>query len=559
MTNPIKTIFDFICNINKLISFIFPSLPLLYSIITVIFMILGIAGIIAFAAGAKFKNLARNIYGLVTFITKFISVLLLFHISYCSISFPEEKYPSLENSSREEVIPPDSNRQYGPNFMKFGDKSQQEGGGLKNNVAKLISNVFKLINNLIENNSVPFIYMQVVSSSVIVILITFMSVIFSGISKAGYQMHCTESKEVLSIPGLGNFIDFLMHFLLLGSFILLILSFFIKLLKDGVVSGWNFVKVKVDKIPVTSIEETKEEIMKTTGVSMNSDVSDIFSKVSMFMNELPIMKAAFIISLSYYISQLFLRWLEDIISNNIVLLTSWKTRETECSDEPNKKSKTDIERGFVLFGNILLFIVLVLITILLVVVNIKIAKDIGEAISKGLEAYIQVIAAISIKLSYETVKKTITTISYKIPELRGLDIKAIENEAVREIDKYVDNAGNIKPEAIKTMLDELQQPSNGVIDVNEIYSNVITSKKPKGKNINNEEEKSRSQKEADDGASRERSDSNETLNKRNIDASAPQANPGQPEQQRQQEPSQEPSSSPQPSSSQEPLSSEPSS
>jgi len=553
MTNPIKTIFDFICNINKIISFIFPSLPLLYSIITVIFMILGIAGIIAFAAGAKFKNLARNIYGFVTFITKFISVLLLFHISYCSISIPEEKYPSLENSSREEVIPPDSNRQYEPNFMKFGDKSQQEGGGLKNNVAKLISNVFKLINNVIENNSGPFIFMQVLCSSVIVILITFMSVIFSGISKAGYQMHCTESKEVLSIPGLGNFIDFLMHFLLLVSFILLILSFFIKLLKDGFISGWNFVKVKVDKIPVTSIEETKEEIMKTTGVSMNSDVSDIFSKVSMFMNELPIMKAAFIISLSYYISQLFLRWLEDIISNNIVLLTSWKTRETECSDEPNKKSKTEIERGFVLFGNILLFIVLVLITILLVVVNIKIAKDIGKAISMGLEAYIQAVAAISIKLSYETVKKTITTVSYKIPELRGLDIKAMENEVVREIDKYVDNAGNIKPETIKTMLEELQQPSNGFIDADEI-SNVITKKKSKDKNINNEEEKSRSQKEADDGASRERSDSNETLNKRNIDASAPQANPGQ---QRQQEPSPQPSSSPEPS--QEPSSSEPSS
>jgi hypothetical protein len=532
-------------------------------------MILGIAGIIAFAAGAKFKNLARNIYGLVTFITKFISVLLLFHISYCSISFPEEKYPSLENSSREEVIPSDSNRQYARNFS-FKNMSQ-EGGGLKNNVAKLISNVFKLINNVIENNSGPFIFMQVLCSSVIVILITFMSVIFSGISKAGYQMHCTESKEVLSIPGLGNFIDFLMHFLLLVSFILLILSFFIKLLKDGFVYGWNFVKVKVDKIPVTSIEETKEEIMKTPGVSMNSDVSDIFSKVSMFMNELPIMKAAFIISLSYYISQLFLRWLEDIISNNIVLLTSWKTRETECSDEPNKKSKTEIERGFVLFGNILLFIVLVLITILLVVVNIKIAKDIGKAISMGLEAYIQAVAAISIKLSYETVKKTITTVSYKIPELRGLDIKAIENEVEREIDKYVDNAGNIKPEAIKTMLDELQQPSNGFIDVNEIKSNVITSKKPKGKNINDEEEKSRRQKEADDRSSRERSDSNETLNIRNIDASAPQANPGQPEQQRQleqqrqpeqqrqQEPSQEPSSSPEPSSSSEPSSSEPSS
>ena len=554
MTNPIKTIFDFICNINKIISFIFPSLPLLYSIITVIFMILGIAGIIAFAAGAKFKNLARNIYGLVTFITKFISVLLLFHISYCSISIPEEKYPSLENSSREEVIPPDSNRQYEPNFMKFGDKSQQEGGGLKNNVAKLISNVFKLINNVIENNSGPFIFMQVLCSSVIVILITFMSVIFSGISKAGYQMHCTESKEVLSIPGLGNFIDFLMHFLLLGSFILLILSFFIKLLKDGFVSGWNFVKVKVDKIPVTSIEETKEEIRKTTGVSMNSDVSDIFSKVSMFMNELPIMKAVFIISLSYYISQLFLRWLEDIISNNIVLLTSWKTRETECSDEPNKKSKTEIERGFVLFGNILLFIVLVLISITLVYINIQFSPIIGKAISMGLEAYIQAVAAISIKLSYETVKKTITTVSYKIPELRGLDIKAMENEVVREIDKYVDNAGNIKPEAIKTMLDELQQQRNGVIDVNEIYSNVITSNKPKGKNINNEEEKSRGQKEADDGANRERSDSNETLNKRNIDASAPQANPGQ---QRQQEPSPQPSSSPEPS--QEPSSSEPSS
>jgi hypothetical protein len=48
--------------------------------------------------------------------------------------------------------------------------------------------------------------------------------------------------------------------------------------------------------------------------------------------------------------------IEDIISNNIVLLTRWQKRETECSDEPNKESKTSMERGFILFCNIVILI-----------------------------------------------------------------------------------------------------------------------------------------------------------------------------------------------------------
>jgi len=494
MSNPLKSLLDSICALSKIASILFPYLPFIYSFTTVIFICLGIAGVIAFAAGSKFKNAARNIYGFVHFITRFISMLILFHISYCSLIIPTN--PS--NPSRE-VSPNDEDTQYKPNYMKIKNNSQ-EGGGIKNSILKLISKMFDLINTIIENNSMPFIIIQVLCSSLIVIVLTFISAIFSGIAKAGYQMHCVQSKEVLSVPGLGNLVDFFMHLLLVGSSFLFILSFFWKWLKDGVVAGYNFVFSGNKK------SLTVDEIINTPVVNMNSDASEIISQVTMFMKELPIMKAVFIISLSYYISQLFLRGFEDIISNNIVLLTSWTTRETECSDEPNKKSKTDIERGFVLFGNILLFIVLVLITLVLVFVNIAYFTLISKALSMGLNMYIPGAVAVSVKLSYDTIKKTLARVSNKIPG--GVDINTIEREVSSEIEKYVDTNGNIKPDAIESMLKEIANNSNGPGDP---YSDGIIKKKKKPPHQNiGEDERTRNERSSLDESHEEAFNRNKT-------------------------------------------------
>ena len=391
MDNPLKSVFDNICSLSNSASFFFPYLPFIYTVVTVIFMLLGIGGIIAFAAGAKFKNQARDIYGLITFITKFISVLLLFNISYCSIDIP--------NTNREVPRPTEPS----------GEHATQGGGGVREGVERLIRNLFTKINNVLENNSAPFIIINILCSSLIVILITFMSAIFSGISKAGYQIHCNESKEVINIPGLGGFIDFCMHLLLFVSFTYLVISCFWKLLQDGLVAVYNFIFSRKKK-PILRAGDLVDTPM------LKYEARDAISQVVAFMEQSPVMKAAFIISMSYYISQLFLRGIEDMISNNIALFNSWKTRETECSDEPKKKSKTDIERGAVLFGNILLFIVVAIISIALVIAHIMYAPIISKGISMGLDMYIQGASTISDKLSYENIKKKLDKVSKKFLE-----------------------------------------------------------------------------------------------------------------------------------------------
>ena len=51
--NPVKGVFDGVCSIGKFFSPLYPYLPLLYAVITIIFMILGFAGGIAIVYGIK--------------------------------------------------------------------------------------------------------------------------------------------------------------------------------------------------------------------------------------------------------------------------------------------------------------------------------------------------------------------------------------------------------------------------------------------------------------------------------------------------------------------------
>jgi len=430
-----KSVLDFICGISKSTKFIFTLLPVLYSIITIIFIILGIVGVIAFGLGNKFKNLARNVYGLIHLITTFISMLVIFNVTYCSmvIQSNTEGADNVANKVASKFTMPSSIAKFsGPNLG---------GGGIGSNIKKMITKIFDFINNLLENNSLPFIIVQVLCTSIIVIIITFMSSIFKGISKAGYDMHCTDSNQVFDIPGWGKIVDFFMHLFLIISSIAVIFYFILRLVKDGfgaMTSGFGL--KSCDTKPMT----IQDAITSATKSIDDPDAQQAIIELTYALQEWPIMRAIFVMTLSYYIIHLFLRWFEDVISNNIVLLSSWQKRETECSDEPNKESKTNMERGFVLFCNILLFILLVVITLALVVAHLYFNPIIRKGIGEVIKHYTPAAATLSVPLTADSVKTAISRITDG-----KVNVNRIEQQVTRALRDATDSDGKINVDAIK--------------------------------------------------------------------------------------------------------------
>ena len=428
MMNPLQGIFNVICVCSKSLGWLYPFMPVLYSIVTIIFIILGIVGIIAFSMGNKFKNTARTIYGVIHLVSTFFNMLILFNITYCSLAISTthktEDSPSNDGNSNgngiDKSITEPTSSQTGGAFGFKGMGTSTYNMGTK--ALTMMSSVFKIINNIVDNNNIPVIIIHVLCSSLVVIVFTYMSSIFSGIAKAGYQIHCTESKEAFSSLWWGNLVDFFMYLLLIGTSIFTVIYFFAKLMYDA------FKRLKPEK-----------------------QVSGISSKVETVMNNWPSMRAAFIISLSYYIIRLVLQGIEDIISNNIVLLTSWKTRETECSDEPDKQSKTDIERGVVLFGNILFFIILVILTIALVVINFTMLPAIRQVLGTGIETYTTSAAALLAPLSFDRVKRVISNVGKGLPG--GINSNAILKNFETQIAALANGNGNLDISSLTGKLD----------------------------------------------------------------------------------------------------------
>ena len=230
-------------------------------------MILGIVGIIAFAAGKKFKNLARTIYAFVYLITSFFNMLIIFNVTFCSLILPTVK--KLDVSARAQPQKPSLLTKKGP-MMVVGESYSI--------ITKMLTKVFDLINSIIDNNYNPFIIAQVLCTCLIVVVTSFMSVIFSGISKAGYEMHCIESKQVFSVPWYGKIIDFFMHLLLVISSIFVILYSFVKLIMNTISTIGSLVKSKADKTGNTNSNPT-QEVMKTMGLDKNPDVSQAINDV----------------------------------------------------------------------------------------------------------------------------------------------------------------------------------------------------------------------------------------------------------------------------------------
>jgi len=422
-----KLILNLICGVSKITNYILSVLPLLYSVITILFIILGIAGVIAFAFGIKFKSLARNLYGFIHLMTTGVIMLILFNLTYCSLILPTN------TQDKGEVPPKNSN--------SFVGKSIKP---IKDNILKTITKVLNFLNNLLDNISGPLIIPQVLCTTIIVLFATIMSAIFSGISKACYKMQCTGTNQYVSVPWWGKLVDLLMYLLLFISSIFVVLYFILKLIKEGfraITSGFGL------KSQAANTEKSSTNNLQD---KMPPFAQKAFAKLNSAMNEWPTLRAIFIISLSYYLIQLFLTWFEDIISNNIVLLTSWDKRQPVCGDWPNIEMLTRIERIAVLILNILLFILLLTITLGLLFVNAWFSPVIINILKVGPRIYIPVSAALSAPVSLDSIRKTITKAS------KGkINVQKLETKAYELLSKVEKGTGNLDINQITSVIKQV--------------------------------------------------------------------------------------------------------
>ena len=438
----LESVYNFVCSANTFTRYIYQYLPFIYSLVTIIFIILGVIGIIVFTIGIKFKNVARNIYAFIHLITTLISMLLIFQVTYCSTKQP--------TSNTSEVAMQNKQSMYSK-FQTFRKGTQGGGGALNIDIPQFITKAFGFLNTLLESNSLPIIIIQVLCTSIIVIVCTFMSTIFSGISKAGYEMHCINNNEFTNIPWWGKLVDFFMHILLIASTIFFVFYLFFNMAKQGFTSLWQLMSELMGR--VTNKAPSPDEAIQEATVLLPQEVRGEFLQFMTIIDKFPIIRASFVISLSYYITQLFLRTFEDIISNNIVSLISWQKRETECVDDPNKKSKTEIENGFALFGNILLFIAICIITIFLLIAHMYFVTIMSKILNEVISKYTIAAALLYNKLSYEELKKNISKISQGT-----IDFQEIQDQVVNNLSKLADNDGKLDINSITSMVETMVDP-----------------------------------------------------------------------------------------------------
>ena len=491
----LESVYNFVCKANTFTRYIYQYLPFIYSLVTIIFIILGVIGIIVFTIGIKFKNVARNIYAFIHLITSLISMLLIFHVTYCSTKQPTSNTSKVAMQNKQSMY---------SKFQTFRKGTQGGGGALKIDISQFITKAFGFLNTLLESNSLPIIIIQVLCTSIIVIVCTFMSTIFSGISKAGYEMHCINNNEFTNVPWWGKLVDFFMHILLIASTIFFVFYLFFNMAKQGFTSLWQLISELMGR--VTNKAPSHDEAIQEATVLLPQQVRSEFLQFMTIIDKFPIIRASFVISLSYYITQLFLRTFEDIISNNIVSLISWQKRETECVDDPNKKSKTEIETGFALFGNILLFIAICIITIFLLIAHMYFVTIMSKILNEVISKYTIAAALLYNKLSYEELKKNISKISQGT-----INVQEIQDEVFNNLSKLSDNNGKLDINSITSMVETMVGPEQSFST-----DNIITPSKSKRKGPDapmhidrNEEERLRI--EEDDRKYYER----QAINKRN--------------------------------------------
>jgi hypothetical protein len=281
-------------------------------------------------------------------------------------------------------------------------------------------------------------------------------------------MHCVDSNQVFDIPWWGKLVDFFMHLCLVISSIAVVFYFILKMVKDGFSAIFSGFGLRPGNVKHMSIPDAVNNLADKIP---NSDARQAIIELSYSLQEWPVIRAIFIISLSYYIIQLFLRWFQDVISNNIVLLSSWQKRETECSDEPNKQSKTNMERGFILFCNILLFILLLVITLALLYANIMYSGVIRQVLIQGPKYYIPAAATLSVPLEYNSLKETASRLS------RGrINVRQMEDKVFSQISKVANSNGEFDIKQITSMVEGMGDAYDGIPIDTSIISPITKSK-----------------------------------------------------------------------------------
>ena len=135
------------------------------------------------------------------------------------------------------------------------------------------TNSISALGNVINNNTAGIIIIQVILVSIIVIFMFLMSVVSNALSKTYYTIKVREINinETPSMSGWAKIVDLIMYIFCIISSILLILFF--------------IVKIGIPNMPV----------------SIKSGIQTFF-----------------VISIVYYIAQLFLQMLRDVISDNLL-------------------------------------------------------------------------------------------------------------------------------------------------------------------------------------------------------------------------------------------------
>ena len=243
----------------------------------------------------------------------------------------------------------------------------------------LVKPLLESLNCTVINNYVAVFIIQSFIISFVVIISTILLIISSSLAKAYYKLVC--GNDQILIPWWGKLVDMLMHALLILSFLGII---FILLIR-GICSAY-----------------TSE-------------------KLEYFKNKYEAMKTVFLISFSYYISQLILIMYEDLIANNISSIGNWENPNKECKDYEKDESNNDIIpkpnialQILYLCLNIMLLIIIWIINICLLAISGIYFMPINMVLSKGSQVIALVIQIFSGKIPFEKIMAKIESIIYPL-------------------------------------------------------------------------------------------------------------------------------------------------
>jgi len=345
----------------------FQIIYVLIAIVTIVIAIVGFCFML-FSDIRLTKGQSQTIYSIFHLIVSIIIAILTIGYSYNS----EEKIQEKPNCTHVDT------NAIGKKYQAIISKTTL----IPRTESALVYEVKPLLDPLncivIKNYQAVFIIQSFIISFVVIIS-TILLIISSSLAKAYYKLVCGNDEIV--IPYWGRLVDMLMNLTLFGSFLGIIIIYFIRFI-------YNIHKIE------------KLEILK---------------------NKYEAMKTLFLISFSYYISQLILIMYEDLIANNISSIGNWKNTNKECKDYEKDKSNNDIIpepnlalQILYLCLNIMLLIIIWIINICLIAVSGIYFMPINMVVSKGSQVVALVIQIFSGKIPFDKIMAKIKSIIYPL-------------------------------------------------------------------------------------------------------------------------------------------------